>query len=258
MEQTNKYEQFKNEYRVFLDVADAVKTLNDEGLNKFVIKTTAGLIIDPQLQDYKTYLLRNPNAQPEEYANVLNLGAQQKDALITSLEGDLEGIINDMNDQDVLVGLQIVPAKESYSGPNAETYQKITDLYKETEKMQGILQAKDVDTMYEAVKASEAIRLNSVDAGQRALCEALINTKGNFVFDGYSRKAQEVQREFMGTLNGNEKGYLTANLGGVRFRDFCNTLETVKVEEQERQRQAQSQGRQGQGNQGQKRPRQGR
>ena len=78
--------------------------------------------------------------------------------------------------------------------------------------------------MYTEIKTSENARLTSVNAEQKALCNALIDVQGNFVKIQYTNQAQDAQTAFNNVLSGNEGGYLAANLAGKNFRQFYADL----------------------------------
>jgi len=242
----NKFERFESKYEELKKTAEAFQQANQGRRSPFVKQSAAELFTASAAQNYRDYLLNNRQVQSEELCAVLNLGAEQRDAIVTGLEVDLEGLVGDMNDQDVLIGLQIVPAKDSYHGDNARLYRKITDLNKRAVEMETAIRERNTDKMYDEVKEAERIRLRSINEGQKALCDALIDARGNFIQENYFQKYQETQGKFEDTLSGNEKGYLTANLEGVRFRDFYDTLQDIKRQNQRRQNQGngnQNQGR---------------
>tara|TARA_Y100000310_G_C20613704_1_gene779427 strand:- start:195 stop:1022 length:828 start_codon:yes stop_codon:yes gene_type:complete len=226
----NKYEDFVIKYEGFKKTADALReAVEEEKVTKELVKTAADLYTTPETKIQRMYFL-NGDVQLDELCVVLNTGAVQKNAVVAKSEEDLEGIVNDMNDKDVLIGVQISPLRDSYSGKNAKTYQKITDLRKKATEMAEIIETGDVQKMYTEVKEAEDIRLASIDADQKALCDALINAGGNFVQVMYDRNYNETKGEIFGTLEGNEKGYLTANLKDIPFRDFYDGLGEAKIQ----------------------------
>jgi len=231
----NKYEEFKETYKEFKNIDSALRGAYQGRKSSFIRQTAADLFSGQEVEDYKNYL-NSGEVQPEELYRVLGVGLRQKDTVLDGLESNLEEIVKDMDDEDVMIGLQIITPKENYSGNNADIYKKIAETSKKTEEMNEVLRTKDSDKMYDEVKAIEENRLSSVDAEQKKLCYALIDVKGKFVNKMYFEKYKEIQEELIKTLKGNEKGYLTANLEGTKFREFYEVLESIKERNSKRNR----------------------
>jgi len=225
---TNKYTTFQEQFEEFVKLAQAGEQAKNGAVTPAIREMAAGLFKGAETADYKDYLLRNQAVQAAELSVVLNTGSEQKDAQVKVLEKDLEGLVEGMPDDEVRIGLQIVPPKQRYSGDNAEVYTKITKLGKKIGEMSGVLNAGDSEKMYTEVTKAEKSRLDSASKEQKALCKALVDAKGNFVAHQYASEAQATQNELTAALKDNEKGYLAANLKGKKFRDFYMQLMQAK------------------------------
>jgi hypothetical protein len=220
----NEYRDFKTFHAEEQKLDIALNAANGGSRDAPVRGAAASLYVDPATLNYRDYLLNDPNVQTNELVTVLGTGLGTKNTQVNHLISNLEVLVNDMGKRNIMIGLDLVPPQASYSGTNAALYTQIKTTGEKVRTMAQIINSNNFGAMYTEIKTSENARLTSVNAEQKALCNALIDVQGNFVKIQYTNQAQDAQTAFNNVLSGNEGGYLAANLAGKNFRQFYADL----------------------------------
>lgn len=124
------YEAFQDEFKTYAELSGYVKEAREEyHISGKGRKTLADLSTDPLVKD-----LAKTTNDADQFGNAMAIHAnagKSKLEEMTNSPAKVEGLIDNMSNEDLLLALAIVPPKDSYSGSKAKVYEEISKARKE-------------------------------------------------------------------------------------------------------------------------------
>ena len=239
----NTYEQFTEHFGKYSEYAGNYKSATEGRLSPNLKEAAADLMVD---EHYKNYMRNTRDARP--LMIVFNKASEiSKRKIDGVLSGGLENMLEDgektnEGKEDIRIGVQMVEPRDNYTGSKSAVYSEIAGLHREVKSVGETLQNEDYDTMKTKLKELYRTQYSADnEKEQLEILDILVEHDNEFNKYRFSALFGEKREQFTTKLEGNEPGYLAANLEGKDFIEFYSQLLQMK-EEMAKQSQRQSEG----------------
>lgn len=232
----NSYENFVEYFNKFSEYSAGHKSASEGRLSPNLKELAANLVSDEPFKNY-VRSTRDTGVLMAVLGKASEITKRKGDEIVS---GNLENILKEAPETDIKLGVQIVEPKDNYTGNKSGLYSEIANLHKEVRSIGETLQNEDYKKMQTKLKELYGRQYGSNDEKDALeILNVLVENDMNFNKFRYHILFSEKQKQFGDKLQGNEPGYLAANLEGKDFFEFYAGLLQMK-EELTKQSQGQS------------------
>ncbi len=168
-----------------------------------------------------------PRANINAIYGALNIGSEmKKTALKTYVNSNLEGILKSSPKKDIMLGLNIMPLKKTYTGANADKYRDMAKYFKTSKEIGQAISSDDYGKMIDMTKEHYKKKYSKKkDADKLELIGALITLDPGFSKYMCNIRFNETNAKLEPLVNKYGAKFLMANL--KKKEDYIDLYEQM-------------------------------